>query len=310
VSATPSTEPSFALTRDGVRLAFTHRPARVAPGERPRGAVVLGHAFMASRRSLDRPAENGLASELAAAGLEAYAFDFRGHGGSKGALDSATKAVLNSAGWNYANIVDLDIPAMVAFVRSRHPALRVGLVGHSLAGHGVLAWLGTDPHARLRAVVTIAANIWLRELEPSRALWLEKRATVEAAGALAAACGRIPARALRLGSEDAPAAFIADLRRWARAGRWTGPRGEDYLASLARVEGDVLAVFGAGDRLLCRPLSGELFHRHLRSARVEMHVAGAADLGFDPGHMELVTDPRARPLWRRIAGWLAARLGG
>ena len=41
----------------------------------------------------------------------------------------------------YDDLVFRDTPALTMFVRERHPDLRLGVVGHSLGGHVLLAWL-------------------------------------------------------------------------------------------------------------------------------------------------------------------------
>ncbi len=297
----PTRERIEIVTEDGVRLAADHlSPEGAAPGA---GAVWIGHAFLANRRSLDRPAGAGFASEIAAAGLHAYAIDLRGHGESRLAN--------GAAGWHYEELFR-DFEAATRFVRDRHPGASVGAIGHSLVGHGLGAWLGTRERGAvpLDAIVTIGANVWIPSLEPERLRWLRKRAVIALMSGVTRVCGRLPARALRAGSEDAPAEFVEVFGRWARGDRWAAPDGTDYLAGLARIETPTLAIFGSGDGILCHPTCGELFHRRMTGAPVEMHVAGPREVGFDPGHMEMVTDARSRPLWRRIGAWLAAALPG
>jgi oxygen-independent coproporphyrinogen-3 oxidase len=129
-------------------------------------------------------------------------------------------------------------------------------------------------------------------------------------GGLRRVFGRLPARAARFGSDDLPGEFTDQWLEWARRDRWVSRDGrDDYLAALGSVRVPVLGVLGSGDTILCHPACGELFHRRLAAAPVTLWVAGESDLGYAPGHMELVTDPRSRPLWRRIAAWLAERLG-
>lgn len=283
-------------TEDGVSLALERIPAE---GE-ALGAAWLSHGMMANRRSVDRPRGAGLGSRLAAAGIETYLGDLRGHGDSEPVGD-----------WGYEDIVRRDLPAIARFVRARHPGLPLAGAGHSLAAHALMAALA-DPKSGLGpidAAVSIAGNPWLRSLERSPIRWARKRATMAAFRALAVAVGRIPARALRYGSDDVSRKFVEESAAWTRTGRFAAQDGTDWLAGLARVETPVLAVFGAGDRLLCHPAAGERFHRLLGRAP-DVIVAGKDLVGFEPGHMELVTDPRARPLWDEIARRLAARLSG
>ena len=64
-------------------------------------------------QTLDRPRGGGLASTLAAAGLHVYTSDLRGHGES-------TPGAAQGGEWNYDDVVNGDIPAIVAWAHARH----------------------------------------------------------------------------------------------------------------------------------------------------------------------------------------------
>jgi len=287
-------------TADAIRLRVEHIPAS-APAV---GAMWCGHAMMANRKSLDRPRGGGLASVLARHGLEVYLADLRGHG------ESAITAPEVRDSWSYDDVVALDLPALTSFIRMRHPGLPVAGLGHSLAGHCALAWLGrcealgADPP--LDALVTFGANIWLREMEPSRIRWARKRATMEVFGAAARALGRIPARALGFGSDDVSLAFALDLHRFVSTSRWFSHDGFDYLRGLEHIRTPVLAVLGSGDELLCHPVAGRHFHDALPCCTTREF--GPPQVGFAPGHMELTTDLRSAPIWHEAGRWVAATL--
>src|SRR5439155_24409513 len=116
--------------------------------------------------------------------------------------------------------------------------------------------------------------------------------------------GYFPARRLGMGSEDVSRGFVAAFQDLRRTGRWRSADGRiDYAAGLARAQAPVLAVAGRGDRLFCHPACSVLFHRRLSRCRIWHWIVGrASGLEYDPGHMQLVTDPRSAPLWHAIAG--------
>jgi predicted alpha/beta hydrolase len=277
-------------TPDGWTLYGAHRAGA------GRGVVLCGHAMMVNARSFEKGAAPAV---LAARGYEVYTFDLRGHGRSRGPRP-----------WNYDDLMLRDLPALVRGVRARHPGLPLAVVGHSLTGHGCLGWLGLRPDAPVDAVVAVAANLWLPRWEPRRLRWLKKRAVLEAWLGASRLFGRFPARAFRIGSDDVALAYVRQFVGWARRDEWKTADGRDYLAGLERVRCPVLAILGEADRLLCAPESGRAFVSHLRAPLTVWEVGRTEIPGLVPDHMRLVTDPRAAPLWERIAGWLDTVLAG
>lgn len=284
-------EPSLhSVQVDGWSLAVSEFPAR----GRARGVVLAGHAMMANRRTLDRPRGQGLASTLAEAGLHVYTFDVRGHGESSPAAAAGGR-------WSYDDVVNGDIPAMVAWVRQRHPDLRLGILGHSLIGHGALLWLGITPEAPVDALVLYATNLWIRQCEPRTARWLRKRATLALWLLLSRPLGYFPARRLRFGTDDEPVSLVRDFGRWvATDGCKRLSDGVDYLAGRARVKQPVLAFVGEKDDLLCVE---ECSARFL--APIPDHTLRSVP-GAD--HMTLVTRETSRPAWEQTAAWFIEQL--
>ncbi len=264
----------------------------------PRGVAVLAHAMMARRSAFDRPRGAGLARFLLERGWRVVAFDFRGHG------DSGPRAG-EGAEYRYDDFVRHDLPAIGAFARSR--AIGSGpviLVGHSLGGHAALAAQGAWLVA-FDGVVAMGANVWIRELEPSRRRWLLKRAVLAAITRVARGAGRFPARALRLGSDDESRAYCEDIARFSRTGAWTSADGRlDYLACLGAVRVPVLQVVSHGDPIYCAPACGARFVARCggRWDLVEI-TRGDGDVA-PPDHMGLVTSPASRDAWGRVEAWM------
>lgn len=261
-------------TSDGasLRALVDDPPAGVAL----RGTLVLAHAMFARKSSFGRRDRPGLSSALGARGFRTVAFDFRGHG------DSAPPPC--AAAPSYDDFVRHDLPAVVEYARARGDGLPVVAVGHSLGGHVALAAQGTGRVA-VDAVVAVAANVWLPELERSRVRWGVKLAIARAAAAVSARAGGIPARRLGLGSDDAADRWLSQLLRVATRGSWESADAiDDYLAALGEVRVPVAAVLGERDRINCHPAAGEAFARR---------CAGPVGIFRAPvGHMGLVTSPR------------------
>src|SRR3954471_17082086 len=91
-------------TEDGATLVVERRE----PSGAPRAVVLLSHAMMASRTSLDRPRGRGFASTLVDAGLRVLLADLRGHGEAK---PPAGRAV------TYDDLVRHDAPSIARHAR-------------------------------------------------------------------------------------------------------------------------------------------------------------------------------------------------
>lgn len=251
-----------------------------------RGTLVLAHAMFARKSSFGRRGRGGLSTALGLRGFRTVAFDFRGHGDSEPPRGGE---------WGYDDLVREDLPAVVDCARARGEGRPVVVAGHSLGGHVALAAQGT---ARMvaDAIVAIGAGVWLRELEGSRLRWAAKSALARAALVVAGAAGGIPARRLRLGSDDASAPYLRDLLRVVTHGEWRSRDGaDDYLASLALVKVPVAAVLGERDVLACPPSSGEALARRC--------AGPVATFRAPVGHMELVTGVRGHPAVLAAVAW-------
>lgn len=265
------------------------------------GVAVLAHALMARRGAFDRPKGAGFAPFLAARGWCVVAFDFRGHG------ESRPPDAASATSFGYDDLVARDLPAVFDFAGWRaREGLPVVAIGHSLGGHVTLAALATNA-VRADAAVALGAAPWIPELEPSMRRWWLKRAIVTAMLAVARRSGRFPARALRLGSDDEPQTFVADLERFARTGRWASAEGVDYLGALSRLHIPVLSVVSEGDRLECRPACGVRLATRLGASSDVLRVTCGDEDSRAPDHMGILTNGRARSTWARMEEWMRAK---
>jgi len=266
-------------TADGVTLR-----ASVRKVPRARATCVLAHAMFARRRAFEKYFVEFLASR----GFRSVAFDFRGHGDSEH-LDHG-----------YDDLVTLDMPAVVECARAKLGG-PVFVVGHSLGGHVAFAAQGMGAMQADGIVGLASPNVWLAELEPSRAIWALKTATLSGIDAVCKRLGRFPARRFGLGSDDECERYMRDLVRFGKSGAWRSADGKhDYLAALSRIKEPVCAIASEGDKLNARP---ECVRRMLEMTSgatrfVRVHGRDA------PDHAEIVTTRKAESAWSEAMEWM------
>lgn len=268
--------------------------------EAPRAVVLLSHAMMVDRRTLDRPAGQGLLSALLAAGLWVLWIDQRGHGQSQPWPSLGAR-------WDYDTLL-FDVAALAAYLQQVAPDVPRVAVGHSLFGHLALAWQARSVDvagaARFDGLVLLAANVWLRRHEPWRFRWLAKKLSYLALLWAARPLGYLPALRLGIGSDDEPYAYLAQMGSWVFSGDWADRHGHSFLAQLPRVKEPILSVAGAGDRLMAIPGCQLRFVSETSGPITHWQVGRRFGDPIDPDHMDIVRSSTLRPLFDDIAAWI------
>lgn len=285
-TATDRSIPLEVVTDDGLRLHLWRYPcdgARV-------GVVLATHAMWANAGYFDRPRGEGFATYLAHRGFDVYVLDFRGHGRSE----------RPATGWTFDDYVRLDLPAALCRIEAESGTApgQVSWVGHSLGGLVGVAAAGVLPELAPAKLVLVTANIW-------RNAGVARRAFIEAFDASARLLGHAPIRALRLGTDDEPAPYVAQLASWVRTGRFLTADGRaSYDDTLSRVRSPVLVVVGGRD-VLCRMSEArELAERLGSSERRYLTVSKANGFGFNATHFTLFTSGKATPVWDEMVSFL------
>jgi predicted alpha/beta hydrolase len=282
-------------TKDGWIL----RGDVLSEGTKSGPVVILLHAMMASRKTMDRPRGKGLGTVLAERGFGVVAIDLRGHG------ESGPNA-REGARFTYDDYVLRDVPACIARARKTFPERKIVVVGHSLGAHATVVASGVFPDESADAVVSIAGNMWLPSWEPNRFRKAKKTANLLAFLKIAETWGYFDARALRMGTDPIALPYVQQFWDMWSADRYGSVDGAiDYQRALERVAIPVLSVASEGDELLAHPVSVEFFMRAIPERFRTSRVYGAKDVGGRaPDHMGLVTNPISRVIWNDIADWI------
>jgi predicted alpha/beta hydrolase len=269
---------------DGVTIKIDRVRAH---GER-RGAVVCLHAMMTDGRYFGARRDGSFAASLAAAGLDVYVADFRGHGHS-------VPPYAGEGDWSFDDLVDKDLPAIISLVAeaSSVRAEDIAILGHSLGGLVACAALGTGKIPSPRVLVLAATSVWLGETPARKAIMTAYRGVT-------ALFGRAPIKAIRAGTADESASYVKQLTSWALDGRWRSLSGVDYLVALETITAPTFAFAGAGD-WMCRPFDAEAIARRIRTCEPLRIVGRKHGDRLDPDHFQLFTRPELSKLRKEVA---------
>jgi predicted alpha/beta hydrolase len=237
--------------------------------------------------------DGSFAASLARAGLDVYVADFRGHGHS-------VPPYAGEGDWSFDDLVELDLPAIIqlASEASGEPPARLAILGHSLGGLVASAAIATGKIVPPRVLGLAATSVWLGETAARKAIMAAYRGVT-------ALFGRAPVRAIRAGTADESASYVAQLTGWAMQGRWTSLRGVDYMVALETITTPTFAFSGAGD-WMCKPHDAELIALRIRSCKPLRVVSRRHGDRLDPDHFQLFTRPELTKLRQEIIDQLVA----
>ena len=254
--------------RDGTNLAYRHYPAR--------GAATGKIAIVVHGSSGSSPAVHALSDALAARGVETYAPDMRGHGGSGTRGDIA-----------YMGQLENDMEDFVAVVRKAWPTQPITLLGHS-AGGGFVLRVASSPIKTLFARTVMLAPYLGYDAptnRPNSGGWA--RADVPRIFALMAlrrlgidCCEALPTLAFAVPPHMEN--FLASTYSY-RLMRNFATRG--YRTDLADAAGPLTLISGADDQLMLADKYADAVHAVAPKVGVKLIE------GVD--HMGIVSAPKA-----------------
>ncbi len=215
-----------------------------------------------------------LAEALRGQGFHAVTADLRGIG------TSSVRAGRH-VDFGYHEMVEFDLPAIVAAVRGDLPGSEIFLLGHSLGGQLACLFAATRPEAVSGLVLIASCSVYHRGWRfPGNLVLLGFQQLARLA---ALALGHFPGGSLGFGGREARR-LMGD---WARQGLTGGYRvagsERDFEALLARLELPLLAISftddpysprEATDHLLAKMPAADATHLHRRPSEL-----GAAKMG-------------------------------
>jgi alpha-beta hydrolase superfamily lysophospholipase len=254
--------------RDGTHLAYRHYPARGAAGEK---IAILVHGSSGSSVAV-----HALADALAARGIETYAPDIRGHGGS------GTRGDIG-----YVGQLENDLADLVAVVRKTSPNQPLTLLGHS-AGGGFALRVASSPIQNLFARTVLLAPYLGYDAptnRPSSGGWASadiprifglmalRGLGVDCCEALPTLAFAVPPNSERI---LAPTYSYRLMRNFATRG---------YKSDFAALTRPLALISGAGDELMLADKYADAVHA----------IAPSVDVKLIDGvdHMGIVSDPKA-----------------
>ena len=256
------------VARDGSDIAYRHYPAR--------GVAVGTIAIVVHGSSGSSPAVHALADALAAKGVETYAPDIRGHGGSGTRGDIA-----------FIGQLENDLEDLVAAVRTTSPNEPLILLGHSAGGGFALRIASSPIGSKFARTVLLAPYLgydaptnrpdsggWASADVPRvLALMALRRLGIDCCEALPTLAFAVPANSEAM---LAPTYSYRLMRNFATRGY-----GSDFVATTT----PVTLISGADDELMLADKYADAVHAVAPS--VEVRLIEGVD------HMGIVSDVRA-----------------
>ena len=254
--------------RDGTTLTYRHYPAR--------GPAVGRIAILVHGSSGSSVAVHGLADALAAHGVDTFAPDIRGHGGSG-----------NRGDIGYLGQLEDDMADLVALVRKDNPDTPITLLGHS-AGGGFALRVASSPIQNLFARTVLLAPYLGYDAPTNRpnsggwasadiprylGLSILRRLGIDC-------CESLPTLAFAVPADSN--AILASTYSY-RLMRNFATRG--YRDDLAATSHPVTLIAGADDELMLSDKYADAVHEAAPKVDVKL-IEGV-------NHMSIVSDPRA-----------------
>jgi predicted alpha/beta hydrolase len=249
--------------------------------------VIMIHGSIENARVFYSKSGKGFAPWLALQGFDVYAIDLPGKGESEPKVSrkfqhSQTQFILR------------DMPQIVAAIVTRNTSGQLHFVTHSWGGVLVPAFIARHEIA-VKSMVFFASKRRIGIFSLKRLLMVDLVWTL--AGTLFSLLfGYLPARWMKIGSDNEPKSFFLQTNQWVYSKRWIDPLdGFDYHAAFnSKPVPPTLFLTGIKDDVLGHPLDVERLMNEMPNPLHELKIL-SKNFGnaHDYGHISILTHHHA-----------------
>jgi predicted alpha/beta hydrolase len=236
---------------------------------------------------------SAFAEAIAQQGVQVYVADWRG-------VDSSSLRASRAINFGYRHLLELDMPALVAAARARHPRAPLWLGGHSLGGQLGALYAAAHPQDIAGLALIASGSVYHRGWRGIGGAGI--LAMTQSTVVVSSLLGHFPGSRLGFGGREARG-VMRDWARVARNGRYR-VRGSahDYEALLPQLNIPVLALGFKHDDFAPRRATDYLLEKMPACARTHWRWGEAEMPGAKLDHFSWARQPQL--IAPRVAAWI------